>query len=137
MGWRSWYWVAAVPPVFFVILFKLFVLRGLERQFRFWIPTPNEIAMSKTHSERTDSKSGSLEKRFGHPALHSELFTPMLHAKMMPLLSEVYHGRLGHQQTAMTEYAGQKMEAQVAPGGVKIAGIEEVRTGSKRVCNRK
>jgi len=81
--------------------------------------------MSKLHSERHDNTAGKLEKRFGHPALHSELFTPLLHAKMMPLLSQVYQGRLGHERRSLAEYAGQKMEAQIAPGGLRIAGIEE------------
>lgn len=127
MGWRSWYWIAAIPPALFVIIFKIFVLRSIEQQFRFWNPTPDEIAMSKLHSERADGAAGKLEKRFGHPALHSELFTPLLHAKMMPLLPQVYHGRLGHERTSVAGYAGQKMEAQIAPGGIRIAGIEEVR----------
>lgn len=98
----------------------------MEQKFRFWIPDQNEIASSKVHSERADSKGGRLSKRFGHPALHSELFTPMLHAKMMPLLPQVYHGRLGHEKKALAEYAGQSMETQIAPGGIRIAGIAEV-----------
>jgi len=43
----------------------------------------------------------------------------------MPLLSEVYSGRIDHQQTKLNEYGGQKMEAQVIPGGIKIAAIEQ------------
>lgn len=112
------------------MVFKVAVLRRYEQQFRFWVPSPAEIAKSKQHLERADNKGSRLEKRFGHPALHSDLFTPMLHAKMMPLLSQVYHGRLGHEKLAMAEYDGQKMEAQIAPGGVRIAGIEEVSLSS-------
>lgn len=126
MGWRSWYWISALPPILIVVLFKVIFLRKFTNEFRWWIPSPNEIAASKVHSERADSKGGRLASRFGHPALHSDLFTPMLHAKMMPLLSQVYHGRLGTETKAMAEYSGQKMEAQIAPGGIRIAGISEV-----------
>ncbi|KAG8945459.1 hypothetical protein FRC04_000744 [Tulasnella sp. 424] len=125
MGWRSWYWISALPPMLIVVLFKVIFLRKFTSEFRWWIPSPNEIAASKVHSERADSKGGRLASRFGHPALHSDLFTPMLHAKMMPLLSQVYHGRLGTETKAMAEYSGQKMEAQIAPGGIRIAGISE------------
>jgi calcium permeable stress-gated cation channel len=51
----------------------------------------------------------------------------MLHAKMMPFLSEVYHGKLGRDQAMLNEYGGQKLEAQVVPGGIKIAAISQVR----------
>lgn len=56
-----------------------------------------------------------------------DLFTPMLHAKMMPLLSQVYQGRLGKDEAKMDEYGGQKLEAQVIPGGIKIAAVSQVR----------
>ncbi|KAG8921438.1 hypothetical protein FRC00_008647, partial [Tulasnella sp. 408] len=88
MGWGTFYWVSALPPMVIVILFKLIFLRKFTDQFRWWIPSPDEIAASKVHSERADSKGGRLASRFGHPALHSDLFTPMLHAKMMPLLPQ-------------------------------------------------
>jgi calcium permeable stress-gated cation channel len=75
---------------------------------------------------RGDAQNNSLEKRFGHPALHAELFTPMLHKNMMPLLSEVYHGKINSDLAKLDEYGGQKMEAQVVPGGLKIAAIDQV-----------
>ena len=50
----------------------------------------------------------------------------MLHAKMMPLLAQVYKGKIGKQDTKLKEYGGQKMEAQVVEGGIKIAAIEQV-----------
>lgn len=77
------------------------------------------------HSERADARGNRLEKRFGHPALTAELFTPMLHAKMMPLLREVYKGRIeGKEQKPLDEYGGQKMEAQVVEG-IRIAAINQ------------
>jgi len=50
----------------------------------------------------------------------------MLHAKMMPLLSQVYHGNLGKEEAKLKEYGGQKMEAQIVPGGIKIAAVSQV-----------
>lgn len=126
MGWKSWYWVSALPPMVIVILFKLIFLRTFTEQFRYWKPTTEEAAASKLHSERADHKNNRLVARFGHPALHSELFTPMVHAKMMHLLSQVYQGRMNTETKGLAEYSGQKMETQIAPGGLRIAGITEV-----------
>ena len=73
-----------------------------------------------------DTQNHNLEKRFGHPAFTAELFTPMLHKNLMPLLSKVYHGKINNDHAKMDEYGGQKMEAQVVPGGLKIASIDQV-----------
>jgi hypothetical protein len=57
--------------------------------------------------------------------LHAKLFTPMLHANMMPLLAQVYSGRLDHEQTKLGEYGEQQADARVLPGGIRIAGIDQ------------
>lgn len=92
----------------------------------YYIPTQQELQAAKVHSERSDSSRNRLEKRFGHSALHTELFTPMLHAKMMPLLSQVYNGKVGTAKTKLDEYNGQNMNAHIVDGGVKIAAIDQV-----------
>ena len=96
--------------------------------FKYFTPTEEEIRVAKVYSMRGDAQNHSLEKRFGHPALYAELFTPMLHKNMMPLLSEVYHGKINNDHAKLDEYGGQKMEAQVVPGGLKIAAIDQVRS---------
>ena len=78
------------------MLFKVYTNRVFDRPFRYYVPTEDELRQAKVHSQRADMSGNRLEKRFGHPALHAELFTPMLHAKMMPLLSEVYKGKISH-----------------------------------------
>src|SRR5713101_2897570 len=108
------------------MLFKVYVDRQFVPRFRYNVPTEDEIRSAKVHSERHDMQGHRLEKRFGHPALHAELFTPMLHARMMPLLSEVYKGKLAHEQMKLEGYGGQQMDAQVIPGGIRIAAIDQV-----------
>lgn len=107
-------------------MFKIYINRVFDSDFRYFTPTEAELREAKIHSERADARGNKLEKRFGHPALHAELFTPMLHAKMMPLLSQVYSGKISRDQTKLNEYGGQKVEAQVVEGGVKIAAIDQV-----------
>jgi hypothetical protein len=109
-----------------LFVFKRYIKHAFSDSYYLYRPTPEEIANARVHSERADTKQHRLEKRFGHPALHMELFTPMVHAKHAHLLAEVYHGRLGSSETRLREFGGAKMETTVAPGGLKIAGIEQV-----------
>lgn len=118
-------WVTTVPPVLFVVVFKIWLDRTFYDKFMYYIPSESELRQAKIHSSRADDSRNRLEKRFGHPALHAELFTPMLHAKMMPLLADVYKGKIGSDKARLEEYGGQKMDAQVIEGGLRIAGIEQ------------
>lgn len=68
-----------------------------------------------------------LEKRFGHPALTMELYTPMVHANMTHLLAEVYTGKVSSVRTRVEGMSAAKVDATVVAGGIKIAGIEQVR----------
>ncbi|KAL0570955.1 hypothetical protein V5O48_011012 [Marasmius crinis-equi] len=124
-GFKSLQWIATIPPIFIVAIFKIYINRAFVSKFRYYVPNEEELRLAKVHSERADHKGNRLEKRFGHPALHAELFTPMLHAKMMPLLSQVYKGKIGKDEAKLGEYGGQKMEAQVVEGGIKIAAIDQ------------
>ncbi|KIK67510.1 hypothetical protein GYMLUDRAFT_37654 [Collybiopsis luxurians FD-317 M1] len=123
-GFKTLYWISTIPPIFIIAFFKVYLSRTFSNQFRYYTPTDDELRAAKVHSERADHKGNRLERRFGHPSLHAELFTPMLHAKMMPLLSQVYSGKIGKDQAKLDEYGGQKMEAQVVEG-IKIAAIEQ------------
>ncbi|KAL5521409.1 hypothetical protein ACEPAG_9335 [Sanghuangporus baumii] len=124
-GWKTFQWISTIPPILIIAAFKVYIDRTFLSKFNWYIPSEEELRLAKIHSERGDVRGGRLEKRFGHPALHAELFTPMLHAKMMPLLPEVYHGRIGNESVALDDFGGQKMEASVLPGGIKIAAVHQ------------
>jgi hypothetical protein len=124
-GFKSYMWMTTVPPVLFIIAFKVWLDKTFYKKFVFYIPSETELREAKVYSSRADASGNRLEKRFGHPALHAELFTPMLHARMMPLLADVYKGKIGSDKTKLDEYGGQKMDAHVVEGGLKIAGIEQ------------
>lgn len=109
-----------------LLALKIYINRVFVRQFRSHIPDEMEIASCKVHSERSDHSGNRIANRFGHPALHSELYTPLLHANMAALLPEVYRGRLAKQDAKLTEYGGAKLATQVTPEGVRIAAIEQV-----------
>lgn len=127
LHWSAFLWTTAAPLPFIVLIFKFWITRTLGRQFRYYVPDKNELARSQAHSQLADT-SGRLGKRFGHPALHADLFTPMVHGNSVHLLAEVYHGRLGQEQKALDEYGGQKINTSIVPGGIRIAGIDAVST---------
>ena len=122
LGFRTFYWVATLPPIVLVLAFKAFIDRRFLNEFKYHIPSPAELAQAKIHSQRSDANRNRLEKRFGHPALNSDLFTPMVHANMAHLLPQVYSGRIDSDKTRLGEYGGQKVETQVVQG-IKIAAI--------------
>ncbi|KAI0645179.1 DUF221-domain-containing protein [Trametes meyenii] len=124
-GFKTFKWVAAVPPILILLAFKAYIHRTFQPSFRYYIPTEEELREAKVHSQRGDTVGNRLEKRFGHPALHSELFTPMVHANMTALLPQVYHGKIQNVQTKLDEMGGQATDARVVAGGIKIAAVEE------------
>jgi hypothetical protein len=125
-GFKSFFWVSTLPPILIILIFKIYIKRKFTNTFRYYMPTEDELRQVQLHSERADNKGHRLEKRFGHPALQSDLFTPMLHAKMMPLLADVYKGRIASDHALLNEYGGQKLEAQVVEGGVRFAAVDQV-----------
>jgi len=124
-GFKSFMWVTTVPPMLFIIAFKIWLDKMFYEKFMYYLPSETELREAKVHSSRADASGNRLEKRFGHPALHAELFAPMVHAKMMPLLGDVYKGKIGSDKAKLNEYGGQQMDAQVVEGGLRIAGIEQ------------
>lgn len=126
-GFDTPYWVSTIPPILLILIFKMYCNRAFNSQFSFYIPNEQELRAAIVHSKRADAAGNRLEKRFGHPALTSELFTPMLHANQMELLPQVFSGKIGSTKTKLDEYGGTKMDASIVAGGIKIAGIEQVR----------
>ena len=124
LGFRTFYWVATLPPIVLVLVFKAFIDRRFLNEFKYHIPSQDELAQAKVHSQRADNTRNRLEKRFGHPALTSDLFTPMVHANMAHLLPQVYSGKIQSDNTRLGEYGGQKVEAQLVQG-IKIAAIHQ------------
>ena len=124
LGWKSFACVAGIPPFIIVILFKVHINRVFARPFRYHVPTEAELRNAQVPSKRGNIEGNHLEKRFGHPALHAKLFTPMLHAGMMPLLPQVYSGRIDIEQTELEEYGEQQTDVRVLPGGNDPSDLE-------------
>lgn len=108
-----------------MIGFKIYATRKLLPSFQFYTPSEEELHLAHVHSKRADTSGHKLERRFGHPALTAELFTPMVHANMTHLLAEVYTGKVSNVQTRVEGVSKAQVDATVVAGGIKIAGIEQ------------
>lgn len=126
LGFGTFQWIAALPPILIILGFKIYCTRTFNAEFNYYLPTKEELRLAQVHSQRADNAGNRLERRFGHPALHQDLFTPMVHANMTALLAEVYKGKISNAETKLREYGGTKVDAHVVAGGIKIAGIEQV-----------
>jgi len=124
LGFKSWRWVAVIPPIIFTMIFKIYIDRTFNKKFRYHIPGEDELREAKVHSQRADNAGNRLGKRFGHPALAVDLFTPMVHANTSHLLPEVYTGKIENDKMKLGEYGGQKMDAHVVQG-IKIAAVDQ------------
>ncbi|KAE8209027.1 hypothetical protein CF327_g6942 [Tilletia walkeri] len=111
--------VATLPPILFVLAFELYCRKTFDWHFTWYIPTAGELAKEVVHTG--DSRHHRLQRRFGHPALHDKLFTPMVHAKVKHLLPRVYSGRIEE----MSKIDGETMASTHVTGGLKITAIEE------------
>lgn len=89
MGWGAGRWAAAIPPIIAISAFKYTLNRKFSKQFYYYLPDSEEAATSKVHNQNADVKRGRLAKRFGHAALHADLFTIQVHDKHVHLLEEV------------------------------------------------
>ncbi|CAH7672629.1 hypothetical protein PPACK8108_LOCUS7443 [Phakopsora pachyrhizi] len=90
LGWMKS--ITTLPPLAVIIAFKFFLKSTFDAQFTWYIPKGTELTKAQEH--HTDARKNRLLKRFGHPSLHAELFTPMIHKDHQSLLPEVYSGRI-------------------------------------------
>jgi len=114
-----------IPPIIIILIFKVWLTKTFMKDFRYYIPGDEEITASKVYTEVGDARSNPLSRRFGHPALHAELYTPMVHANMVPLLPEVYHGRLSEDAAGHGDEKASGANEAVTIEGLKIAGVAE------------
>jgi hypothetical protein len=84
--------VAAVPPIFIILAFKVYIARTAEVQFRYYTPSPQEAEQERISAFDNEKRTrhSEMEKRFLHPALQADkLFTVMVHKSQEALAREV------------------------------------------------
>ena len=107
------------------MLFKVCIKRKFARPFKFYVPTESELRDAQIDVQAGYIERNRIENCVGHPTLHEALHTPVLDDNMMPLLAQVYSGRIDSEQTTMRVCSEQQIEVCVLPGGIQIAGIDQ------------
>ncbi|KAJ6593515.1 hypothetical protein B0H19DRAFT_916940 [Mycena capillaripes] len=119
---RSVKMIVAIPPILMIIVFKIYMNRKFNKNFYYYLPNEEELRTAHVHSTHIDAARHRLQNRFGHPSLHAELFTPMVHADQMELLRQVYGGKID-ENAAESKVRDLKVEVL---GGLRIAAIQQV-----------
>ena len=95
--------IVMIPLPLLLIGFKIYCARTFDAQMTYYtkatLKDPSTLAEAGQKARRGHEKVAS---RFGHPALHKKLMTPMVHAKAQQALSQLYRGRLGGQSDGPT-----------------------------------
>ena len=85
--------LATIPPLFVQFLFKYYMNRRFANEYQYFLPRHDELTRAIVHSEESDYGGQKLEARYDNPALHTTLYTPMIHAQMAPLLHRIFGRR--------------------------------------------
>jgi hypothetical protein len=112
----------AIPPILMIIVFKVYMNPKFSKNFYYYLPDQEELRTAHIHSTRADSVKQRLANRFGHPSLHAELFTPMVHADQMQLLRQIYAGKI---EEGSEEAKVRDSNVEVL-GGLRIAAVQQV-----------
>ncbi|KAJ6589821.1 hypothetical protein DFH09DRAFT_908778 [Mycena vulgaris] len=121
-NFRSIKMILAVPPILMIIVFKIYMNSKFNKNFHYYLPDEEELRAAHVHSIRADTVKQKLQNRFGHPSLHAELFTPMVHADQMHLLRQVYGGKIEEDT-----HEGKARQSNVEVlDGLRITAVQQV-----------
>ena len=133
---KSLQFLATIPPLLFLLLFKHYINKRFANDFQYYIPIFHELSRSIVHSGDADISANKLEERYRNPALQADLFTPMVHPQSMTSLQRIYSGKRGARDGDLARTidmkSGFKASSNAEPDdevveGVKFTPVYEVR----------
>lgn len=140
---KSLQFLATIPPLLFLLLFKHYINKRFANDFQYYIPIFNELSRSIVHSEDADISANKLEERYRHPALQADLFTPMVHSRLMTSLRRITRGKSSNRRNGdLTRTMDVKSGAKASPDaepddevveGVKFTPVNEVSISSEMI----
>ena len=123
----TWIMLAALAPAPFCLLaFKFYCSKQFDADLRYYTRGTLKDAESLVAGSKA-RKTNNVSSRYGHPAMHKPLITPMVNAKARHVLGEIYHGRLSMDvgNAAYADFAMDDMAPQ-KPGKPTTAPFELV-----------
>lgn len=121
--------VAATPPLAFTLLFKHYLKQRFSNDFEYYLPRHEEITRAMLYSDQADMAERKLETRYDHPVLDANLFTPLVHAKDMPVLHRLLKGKNKEMNLAReteTISVSTKSMREDDASGVHLTPVDEV-----------
>ncbi|KAF9485981.1 DUF221-domain-containing protein [Pholiota conissans] len=111
---KSLQFLATIPPLLFMLIFKYYIKKRFSNDFEYYVPLHTELSRSIVYSEDVDVGENKLEQRYEHPVLHANLFSPMVHANMMPLLRRIYKGKQSFSDHLLTRGISQRSKKEIS-----------------------
>ena len=114
----TWTMIGVMAPLPFLMLgFKWYCKKTFDDDMHYYVRTGMQDAENLAIGSKPKKVGDRVLAKFGHPALHRSLMTPMVHAKAKEVLGQVYRGRLSSdagQGVAYSDIALEPMSAQEA-----------------------
>ncbi|ORY50184.1 hypothetical protein BCR35DRAFT_24997 [Leucosporidium creatinivorum] len=120
-----WYFFTLAPPTIVILIFKLAITRRFGHDFKYYTPKDEEHTREQpVHAG--DERKKRLARRFEHPAMSAELYTPMLAKDVAHLVPEVYHGNVKTARpTDDKKFSGTRLASARIGRRLKIAAVDE------------
>lgn len=90
---KSLKFLATLPPILLTTLSKYYIDKWFANEFEYYTPDHTERSRSFVYSEKNDATENKLKQRYENPALYTRIFSPMIHAAMMSVLSRRFKDR--------------------------------------------
>ncbi len=131
----SWSMIFCMIPLPILMLsFKWYCYKTFNDQNKYYTKATLKDMENLANPTCKPRHNDRVSTKFGHPALHKKLMTPMVHEKARHVLSQVYRGRVNPDNVdgALNGYSGIAMDAmsQSQPG--KVARFDRSVTNSNR-----
>ncbi|KAL1924150.1 uncharacterized protein VTP21DRAFT_7185 [Calcarisporiella thermophila] len=96
--------IILIPLPIITLGFKFLCRRWFDPKCRYYEGSPEE---GNATSARPDLQDEQLSRKYGHPAVWQELFTPMVHADTKHLLGKVFKGHIASSEKPQLQHSTQ------------------------------
>jgi calcium permeable stress-gated cation channel len=136
----TWAMIGVMAPLPFLMLgFKWYCKKTFDDDIHYYVRTGMRDGESLTAGSKPKKVGDRVLAKFGHPALHRPLITPMVHAKAKHVLGQVYRGRLNsdagksmaYSDIALEPMSGLEAGKPSAKAGRDVAPFEIVPEGQQ------
>lgn len=106
-----WIMVAAmIPAPLLMIAFKYYCMRTFDDDLTYYSRSGLRDREGLQNGKTGHKTADKVASRFGHPAMHKPLITPMVHSRARHVLSQIYSGQLHDDNAIQNGYSDYPLE---------------------------